>query len=50
MWLISKGKLQEAEKILKKAAKVNKKSLPDNCLTGKKILRKLINFNWSLFF
>ena len=34
VWLISKGRIDEAEKILKKAAKFNNKTLPPNPLTG----------------
>ena len=35
MWLISKGRVDEAEKILVRAAKFNNKSLPRNPLSGK---------------
>ena len=34
VWLIAKGRLTEAEKILERAATVNGKQLPPRCLHG----------------
>ncbi|XP_013411773.1 organic cation transporter protein isoform X2 [Lingula anatina] len=36
-WLIAKGKIKEAEAILQKAARINKASLPDNCLSSEEM-------------
>ena len=33
MWLLAKGRIKEAEAILGKAASMNKKTLPPNCLS-----------------
>lgn len=33
VWLVSQGKVKEAEKILEKAAKVNRRPLPTDCLS-----------------
>ncbi|XP_060072924.1 organic cation transporter-like protein isoform X6 [Ylistrum balloti] len=48
-WLISQGKIDEANNIIKKAAKVNKVTIPENILTADSIDEAEAGRLWHLF-
>ncbi|XP_033740180.1 organic cation transporter protein-like [Pecten maximus] len=48
-WLISQGKIEEANKIIQKAAKVNKVTIPENILTADSIGEQEAGRLWHLF-
>ena len=43
-WLISKGKFEQAEVVIRRVAKVNKKTLPDVVLDKEDIQEQTVNW------